>query len=104
MTAPLSPDQRAAFRQVGRDAAADKDHLSEFDRSIIGYGKVRIDLPLRDTQMMKKHLELLAAAVDRCRVILSYSQKDERGTILAVRGILREVNQKVNAYRNVRSY
>jgi hypothetical protein len=39
----------------------------------------------------------------RSRVILSYAQKDERGTILAVRGLLREANKKVNAYRRIRA-
>lgn len=92
-----------AVRRMARDVMADKDGLSQYDQDIIGYSKVRIDLPLRDTQMMKKHLEVLAAAIDRSRVILSYAQKDERGTILAVRGLLREANKKVNAYRRIRA-
>lgn len=92
-----------AIREMARDVMTDRDGLAQIDRDIIGNGKVRIDLPLRDTQMMAKHLEVLAAAIDRCRMILSYKTKDERGSILAVRGLLREANKKVNAYRRIRS-
>lgn len=103
MNTELTEAQRADIRQMARDVMADKDGLHQLDRDIIGYGKVRIDLPLRDTQMLKKHLDVLAAAIDRSRVILSYAQKDERGTLLAVRGFLREANKKVNAYRRIRA-
>lgn len=103
MNTELTDAQRADIRQMARDVMADKDGMAEIDRDLIGYSKVRIDLPLRDTRMMAKHLELLAAAIDRARVILSYQQKDERGSILAVRGLLREANKKVNAYRRIRA-
>lgn len=91
-----------AIRQMASDSADKDGVLTDFDKDLIGYSKVRIDLPLRDTRMMAKHLDVLAAAIDRSRVILSYAQKDERGSILAVRGLLREANKKVNAYRRIR--
>lgn len=62
MNTELTDAQRADIRQMARDVMADKDGMAEIDRDLIGYSKVRIDLPLRDTRMMAKHLELLAAA------------------------------------------
>ncbi len=102
MNNALTEGQLEAIRKMARESGDKDGVLSNFDKDLIGYSKVRIDLPLRDTRMMSKHLEVLAAAIDRCRVILSYQQKDERGSILAVKGLLREANKKVNAYRRIR--
>ena len=102
MNTSLTETQREAIRKMARESDDKDGVLTNFDKDLIGYGRVRIDLPLRDTKMMAKHLEVLAAAIDRCRVILSYQHKDERGSILAVKGFLREANKKVNAYRRIR--
>lgn len=97
---PLDLD---AIRQMARDSDHKDGVLTAFDKDILGSSKVRVDVPLRDTVMLAKHLEILAAAIDRCRIILSYKQRDERGSLLAVRGLMREANKKINAYRRIRA-
>lgn len=91
-----------AVRQMARDVMADKDGLTEFDRDIIGYSSVRVNLPLRDTVAMAKHLAILSEAIHQARAILSYRTKNERSSILTVRGLLRQANQKINPYKRVR--
>jgi hypothetical protein len=76
--------------------------LTDFDRLLIGNERVQVRLPLRDTKMLAKHLDILAAAIDRSRAVLSYGVRDERGALLMVRALLREANQKINAYRRIR--
>ena len=100
----LSEDQRAAIRKMARETADDKRDgvLTDFDKMILGRPSVRVNVPLRDTVKLAKHLEVLAAAVERARAVVSYRQKDERATLLAVRGLLRDANQKMNAYRALR--
>lgn len=100
----LTETQRAEIRQMARDTANPEEGvLTNFDRLILGTERVRMDMPLRDTVMLAKHLEVLAAAVDRCRIIVSYKVRDERATLLAVRGLLRDANKKINAYKRVRT-
>lgn len=98
----LSETQREAIRQMARETANKEGVLTDFDLLILGKERVRIDLPLRDTQMVAKHLDVLAGAIDRCRAMLAYRQRDERGSLLAIRALLREANQKINAYRRIR--
>ena len=78
------------------------DSLASFDRSIVGDAAIRILIPLQNTAATAKHLEILAAAVERARAMLSYRIRDERALLSAVRSILREANKRVNAYRRIR--
>lgn len=96
------PIDLEAVRQSARDSADKDGILSNFDLLILGNERVQVRIPLRDTKMLAKHLDLLAAAIDRSRAILSYGVRDERGALLMVRGLLREANQKINAYRRIR--
>lgn len=91
-----------AVRKAARESADKDGILSAFDHMLMGHERVQVRIPLRDTKMLAKHLEVLSAAVDRSRAILSYGVRDERGTLLAVRALLREANQKINAYRRIR--
>lgn len=92
-----------AVAKMARDSADKEGVLTGFDQLLIGKERVRLDIPLRDTVMLAKHLEVLGAAVDRCRAILSYKVRDERGSLLAARALLREANQKINAYKRIRA-
>lgn len=104
MNTELTEAQRADIRKMARESGdPDKEGvLTNFDRDILGANRVRIDIPLRDTVMLAKHLDVLAGAIDRCRVILSYKQRDERATLLATRGLIRDAHKKINAYKRMR--
>jgi len=91
-----------AIRKAARDSADKDGVLTNFDLLLVGNERVQVRVPLRDTKMLAKHLDVLAAAVDRSRAILSYGVRDERGSLLAVRALLREANQKINAYKRIR--
>lgn len=96
------PIDLEAVRKSARESADHDGVLTSFDHMLIGNERVQVRVPLRDTKMLAKHLELLSAAVDRSRAILSYAVRDERGTLLAVRALLREANRKINAYKRIR--
>lgn len=96
------PIDMEAIRQSARDSADKDGVLTDFDRLLVGNERVQVRMPLRDTKMLAKHLDILAAAVDRSRAVLSYGVRDERGALLMVRALLREANQKINAYRRIR--
>lgn len=98
----LTQTQREAIRKMARESDTKDGVLTDFDTLILGKERVRVDLPLRDTVMVAKHLDVLAGAIDRCRAMLAYRQRDERGSLLAIRALLREANQKINAYRRIR--
>lgn len=91
-----------AIRQAARDSADKDGILTDFDRLILGNERVQVRIPLRDTKMLAKHLDILSAAVDRSRAVLSYGVRDERGALLMVRGLLRDANKKINAYKRIR--
>ena len=96
------PIDMEAIRQSARDSATKDGVLTDFDRLLVGNERVQVRVPLRDTKMLAKHLDILAAAIDRSRAVLSYGVRDERGALLMVRALLREANQKINAYRRIR--
>lgn len=78
------------------------DHLSPFDRDILGRESVRILIPLRDTTMLKVHLAMLRETVEACETALSYRRADERGALFEIAGRLREVAGKINCYKRMR--
>jgi hypothetical protein len=96
------PVDLSAVRKMARDVMQDRDHLSRFDRDLIGRPSARLDVKLQDTASLRNNLAVLRAAIERCEAILSYKTLDERASLMAVRGLLREANQKINAYRRIR--
>lgn len=97
------PIDLEAVRRMARDSADREGVLTQFDRDLIGSARVRIELPLRCTKALAQHLKLLAGAVERGQAVLSYRTQDERASLLAVRGLVREANQKINSYRRIRT-
>lgn len=99
-------DTQAIGRQIAADAMRDTDRdprdvLNEFDRSIVGTDSVRLLLPLRDPVECRRHLALIEDTVHRLRMLLE-ERRPDRSLLFMVRGEMRRLNQKVNAYRNVR--
>lgn len=96
--------QREELRAMARGTADKEGVMTDFDRDIVGPQRARIDIPLRDTVMLKKHLTEVASTVERCRAILAYGQKDERATLLGIRMLLRTMNKKINSYKKIRNF
>lgn len=95
------PVDIAAVRKMARDEMEREDHLTPFDRDLIG-PNVRIDVKLQDTASLRSNLAVLRAAIERAEAILSYKTLDERAALMATRGLLRQANKKINAYRRIR--
>lgn len=94
---------KAAKENVEASRPRDEEHdprdvLSEFDRDIVGAKSVNIRLPLRDPQECRVHLGMLEETCRALRLNLE-GKRTDRTHLFMVRGVLRELNQKLNAYR-----
>ena len=92
------------YREIGKRIARESlepDRLSTFDRSMVA-DSVRLTLPLKDSVAVDRALALMIQTMQDCRAIIAQSGRKERGLLLDVRGRIRDVNQKINAYRRIR--
>ena len=93
-------------QSLGRKIAAESmnaDRLHAFDRDIVGGDSVQLRIPLLDPVALKQHLQMLAVTLSDCLVLCDQAKRGERGILLDVRGRLRNTNQKINAYRRIRT-
>ena len=82
-----------------REELADpRDVLCEFDRSIVGHKAVALKIPLRDPQELRRHLALAEETFRALRLQLE-GRRTDRSHLFMGRGVLRDLNQKINAYR-----
>ena len=93
-------------RQIAKESRGSpdmdpRDVLNAFDRSIVGADAVRLTLPLRDPVECRRHLALLEDTAHRLRLLLE-ERKPDRSLLFMVRGELRQLNRKLNAYRTSR--
>lgn len=91
----------ALGKQIAAESLGSGDVLSEFDRNIVGGDSVRLNLPLRDPVECRRHLALLEDTVHRLRMLLE-ERRPDRSLLFMVRGELRSLNKKLNAYRVTR--
>ena len=91
----------AIGKQIAEESRGSGDVLSAFDRDIVGTDSVRLNLPLRDPVECRRHLALLEDTVHRLRLLLE-ERKPDRSLLFMVRGELRQLNKKLNAYRTSR--
>lgn len=83
-----------------RDEVEDpRDVLSDFDRSIVGTKAVSLKFPLRDPQECRRHLALAEETIRALRLQLE-GRRTDRSHLFMARGVLRHLNQKINAYRS----
>ena len=75
-----------------------RDVLCEFDRSIVGTKAVALKFPLRDPQELRRHLALAEETFRALRLQLE-GRRTDRSHLFMGRGVLRDLNQKINAYR-----
>lgn len=95
------PVQRAiaAKRISEKSKGIDSDDtLSDFDRGIVGAARVDIRLPLKDAQLVMRHLAMIEDTVHDLRAAASKLNKD-RSRLFLIRGTLKELNGKLNAKR-----
>ena len=93
--------KQIAEESRGRPDMDPRDVLSPFDRDVIGTDAVRLNLPLRDPVECRRHLALLEDTVHRLRMLLE-ERKPDRSLLFMVRGEMRQLNRKLNAYRTSR--
>lgn len=93
-------DTTAIGRTIAQESRGGLDTLGQFDRAIVGAKNVRLNLPLRDPVEVKRHLSMIEDTVHRLRLLLE-ERKPDRSLLFMVRGELRQLNQKLNAYRRV---
>ena len=91
----------ALGKQIAAESLGSGDVLSEFDRNIVGGESVRLNLPLRDPVECRRHLALLEDTAHRLRMLLE-ERRPDRSLLFMVRGELRSLNKKLNAYRVTR--
>ena len=78
-----------------------RDVLTAYDRSIVGTDSVRLNLPLRDPAECRRHLAMIEDVAHRLQRLLDQNKPD-RSLLFSVRGELRQLNKKLNAYRTSR--
>lgn len=89
-------------RVVMQDTDADlRDVLTPFARDIVGGASVIVKLPLRDPVEVKRHLALIEETCRELRLRMEHKSTD-RGHLFMVRGVMRMLHQKLNAYRTPR--
>jgi hypothetical protein len=77
------------------------DMLSAFDRSIVGGNSVIIKLPLRDPVEVRRYLGLIEETCRELRLRMEQRSTD-RSHLFMVRGVLRVLHKKLNAYKTPR--
>lgn len=90
-------------RTVMKDSDVDdpRDVLSAFDRTIVGGASVIVKLPLRDPVEVKRHLAIIEETCRELRLRMEHKSTD-RSHLFMVRGVMRVLHQKLNAYRTPR--
>lgn len=78
-----------------------RDVLAPSDRAIVGTDAVRLNLPLRDPVECRRHLAMIEDVAHRLQRLLDQNKPD-RSLLFSVRGELRSLNKKLNAYRTGR--
>lgn len=98
-----NPIERAAFAKdlVAKSDTAPGDTLSEFDRAIVGSDSVIIRIPLRDPMEVRRHLSMIEETARQLRLRLERNATD-RSHLFMVRGVIRALHKKLNAYRTPR--
>jgi hypothetical protein len=101
------PAARAAVaRKIARDSqpgpTVDRHGvLSQWDReTFFAFDSVQLRIPLRDPTMVRVHLRLMEEAVHALRFRLDQSKEGDRSDLLLVQGVMKGLNQKLNAYRS----
>lgn len=99
--------RRDAAKQIAMDSLPKhedrdpRDVLTDFDRDIVGAKSVTLRLPLRDPVEVRRHLALIEETARALRL-----RMQERGTdrshLFTARGVMRQLHQKLNAYRTPR--
>lgn len=106
MSMTMEERQEAAARII-RDSKRETtltDHdvtvMGARENSLPGDGPARaqIRVPMNDPVELMWHLEILAAAISNCRLILQKRTRD-RAALMDVGAILRRVNRQLNAKR-----
>jgi hypothetical protein len=101
------PTARAAWaKQLVDDSGGrvqSRDVLSDWDRDMFFNGKtVQLRLPLRDPAEVRRHLALTVDTLTALLKRLQDQPKGDRTDLLTVHGVIRALNQKLNAHRNPR--
>jgi hypothetical protein len=92
---------RAEFaKKIVADSADeyDGDVLTPFDRDIVGASSVQLRIPLKDPVALRTHLALIEETARALRLRLEQSAKD-RSHLFTARGVIRQLNKRINAYR-----
>jgi len=79
-----------------------RDVLTGFDRKVMGASSVTIKLPLRDPVEVRRHIAMMEEACRVLRLQLERTMPD-RTHLFAVRGMMRLLNQRMNAFRKPRT-
>lgn len=88
---------------AGLDERDPRDVLSSWDRdSFFGGKTVQLRIPLRDPVEVRRHLAIAEAAIHELRCKLDAQRNTDRQDLLMVVGVVRALNQKLNAYRSPR--
>lgn len=102
------PAARQAFaKELARVVMKDndmvdaRDVLTPFDRMVVGGASVIVKLPLRDPVEVKRHLAIIEETCRELRLRMEHKSTD-RGHLFMVRGVMRMLHQKLNAYRTPR--
>lgn len=104
-------DDAVARAQAAKEIARDslprneerdpRDTLADFDQMIVGGKSVIIKLPLRDPVEVRRHLAMIEETVRGLRLRMQDKATD-RSHLFTARGVLRQLHQKLNAYRTPR--
>lgn len=91
----------AAVKEIVRDAMGGEptfDHLSKFDRDIVGSVSARLNIPLHDGAQTMGSLRLVIAELTRL-VANAERIPAERSQLFLVGSTVRHLNKRINAYR-----
>ena len=98
--------QRALWaKKIVEDSAGSSDRdprdvLTAWDREfMLGYNSVQLRIPLRDPVELRRHLELVEAAVRELRYTLGLRIQSDRVDLMTAQGVFRSLTKKLNAMR-----
>lgn len=78
-----------------------RDVLTPFSRDLVGVKNVMLNIPLRDPVEVRRYLALLEETCRELRLRLVQHGTDQ-SHLFMVRGVMRQLNKKMNAYRKPR--
>ena len=77
-----------------------RDVLSGWEReTFFGSNSVQLRIPLRDPVEVRRHLTLIEDTVHALRLRIEQTPGDDRTDLLTVRGVVKVLNHKLNAFR-----